>query len=63
MLLDKEIKVQLVTPESLITRRLITHTCSCTLELPNNYKSVIELRNEFSSSLKLMCDHGLFLIS
>ena len=52
MLLGKEIKVQLVTPESLFTRRPIAHTCSCTLELPNNYKSVIELRNEFSSILK-----------
>ena len=52
MLLGKEIKVKLVNPESLFTRRPIAHTCSCTLELPNNYKSVIELRNEFSSILK-----------
>lgn len=50
-MLQKEIKVQLVPAASDFSRRPIAHTCGCMLEIPNNYSSYVELRNDFNAVL------------
>lgn len=43
----EQIQVRFVAWESKFTRRPISHTCGCVLEVPHSYSSFVELREEF----------------
>ena len=46
-MITKSIKVHFNSLKG-IARRPISHTCSCTLELPTSYVSFLEFEKEFS---------------
>jgi hypothetical protein len=50
-MLQKEITVRLVSPSSEFSRRPTAHTCGCVLEIPNDYSTYVELRNDFNAVL------------
>jgi hypothetical protein len=49
-MLGKKITIKLVDTAE-FTRRPIAHTCGCMLEVPLNYPSFVELRNDFNAVL------------
>ncbi|XP_061639101.1 uncharacterized protein LOC133482700 [Phyllopteryx taeniolatus] len=51
LLVAQKIYVRFFEPENTFTRRPMSHTCGCVLELPNNYGSYPELAEEFDSIL------------
>ena len=61
LLVVDSIDVAFIKPETNFARRPIAHTCSPCLELPSNYNSYGELREEFSHILQL-CDWEMNIV-
>lgn len=51
LIVAQKIQIRFTEPESIFTRRPISHTCGCVLEVPNNYASYPELAEEFANVL------------